>query len=89
VHFLLRVSIVVISSTIVEQPEDLKNEEEKKGVQQQRHPMPSAFDLIDSGSGVQTDVSLLFIVFFLLVNNPTSLKGTKKEFKEKENKSLD
>ena len=63
-HFLLRVSIVVISSTIVEQPEDLKNEEEKKGVQQQRHPMPSAFDLIDSGSGVQTDVSLLFIVFF-------------------------
>jgi hypothetical protein len=54
--------IVVISSTVVEQPQDLENEEEEKKKVQQRHRMPSAFDLIDSGSGVQTDVSFFFLL---------------------------
>jgi len=53
--------------SVVELPEDFENEEEEKKIQQQ-HRMPSAFDLIDSGSGggsgVQIDVSS-----FLLSNS--------------------
>jgi hypothetical protein len=50
-------------------PQDLENEEEEEEEKkvQQRHRMPSAFDLIDSGSGVQTDVS--FPTVFLLTNS--------------------